>query len=177
MTVNCEFTIMNNLSPNYTVVTGWQTHAGFLNNHAYDSAVPLDGLLLLPSLLTKTQEYSSFLQNMDNFQKFNIINPKRGTCETHYERAGLPPMWQRCLRYRPRAKDFRVLRPPVNRIRRMQRSVGRHWSHTPVDVQAKNSMSFGYVEIPTTHIPMSASIGDGSWSISKRNTDYFYKWC
>ncbi|QSZ33702.1 hypothetical protein DSL72_005273 [Monilinia vaccinii-corymbosi] len=78
---------------------------------------------------------------MDNPRKFNIVNPKHGSCEAHYEGVRLPPMWRRCLRYRPRVKDFRVLMLPVDRIHGMRRSVGRLWSPTPSDVHSKHPVS------------------------------------
>ncbi|ESZ98613.1 hypothetical protein SBOR_0983 [Sclerotinia borealis F-4128] len=80
---------------------------------------------------------------MHNSQKFNIINPKRVSCGTLHERADMPPLWRRCLRYRPRVKDLRVLMLPRDRVREMRCSCHR-----------------GNVEVPTTCVPHCASKGD-----------------
>lgn len=83
---------------------------------------------------------------MINPQEFSIINPKRGSSDAFYERVDSVPMWQRCLRYRPRSKDLRAFNPLRDKIRQIPGCVQKICSPGPSVVRGKHAVSSRYVE-------------------------------
>ncbi|KAM0132365.1 hypothetical protein ACHAP3_006402 [Botrytis cinerea] len=84
---------------------------------------------------------------MDNPQTFNIINSDRGSHQLYYERVDSCSIWRKCLQYRPRVKDLKVLNPYREKILQMPRFLRKLRCRNPGGIRSKQASPFRYVKI------------------------------
>ncbi|TGO81710.1 hypothetical protein BPOR_1045g00050 [Botrytis porri] len=79
---------------------------------------------------------------MNNPQTFNIINPNRGSHQVYYESVDSRSIWRRCLQYRPRVKDLKVLNPHRDKTRQMPWFLRKLRCRSPGGVRSKQASLF-----------------------------------
>ncbi|KAF7956633.1 hypothetical protein EAE96_003967 [Botrytis aclada] len=79
---------------------------------------------------------------MNNAQTFNILNPNRRSQQIYYERVDSYSIWRKCLQYRPRVKDLKVLNPFRDKIRQMPRFLRKLRCRNPGGVRSKEVSLF-----------------------------------
>ncbi|KAM0318379.1 hypothetical protein ACHAO8_001770 [Botrytis cinerea] len=84
---------------------------------------------------------------MDNPQTFNIINSDRGSHQLYYERVDSCSIWRKCLQYRHRVKDLKVLNPYREKILQMPRFLRKLRCRNPGGIHSKQASPFRYVKI------------------------------